>query len=122
MNPYESYDWQDSDKNIVRIVEKLNDKCLSIGEKSGFPDSRYEPFSPSDLDYDYENCRKYCYKKDDGHWNEFEEILCSSCKEILEKEIRLKYNKTKKELGDEIEELKMQVKILSEHVKILSPS
>jgi len=118
---FSEYDyWQMCDENMVRIAHKLNDNCLSKNRKTGYHDSYYSEFEPSDLDYDNKKCKDYCYKEDTGYCNQFSYILCESCEKILEEEIRFKYNKTKKEFNEEIEDIKNQLENIKNKLNLIS--
>jgi hypothetical protein len=118
---WQESDWQYSDDNIVRIAKKLNENCLSKNIKNDYDDdSRLCEWDPEDLDYDYEGCRDYCYVRDEHYCNQMSNILCESCKKIIEEEIRFKYNKTKKELNDEIEEIKKQIEYITNKLNLIS--
>jgi len=118
-NSDNDYEWKYSNETLNKIAKKLNENCLSKDRKTGFSDSRYEDFDPSNLDFDYKKCRKYCYREDMGYCNQFSYILCKSCNKILEDEIRSKYNKTRIELHIELDMIRQELKELKEQMQKL---
>lgn len=58
----------------------------------------------TDLDYDIENCRKHCYLR-----NGYDSFLCKSCNDLLDEKIRKPFNKTKREIINDIIDIKREL-------------
>lgn len=97
---------------LDKVSDELNSKCTSF-EKSK-KDSDIKPqiwnqYWSDDLSFNISDCRNYCMKVDMHYCNEYDYVLCDSCRNILEERIRKPFNKTPDEL--EIEKQTMKTKL-----------
>ena len=95
---------------LKQVTEELNLNCLNQKK----PKDKYDRVEVwdyyyaddiddiiNDVDFEFSRCRKYCIQIDTHYCNEYEYVLCDSCKNILEKRIRKPFNKTPAEQQDE---------------------
>ena len=124
--------WQYDDKYLVALTNELNSSCekqkelkeLKKAKKSDanlekikYLDSNCTEWDPDDLNYDFKECRKYCYTDTDCYrWDE-EKLLCNSCKKLLDEKLRIPYNKTSIEIGQEFQVLNNRIEELEKCLK-----
>lgn len=121
--------WQYDDKYLQSLVKKLNANCEKQKELSqARKDKRdlqeisnlasiVKEWDPEELDYDIKKCRNYCYGGYNSEWCEESYNLCESCKTLLEENIRKPFNKTNREIGQEIQVLNDRIEELEKCLK-----
>ena len=91
-----------NDEYLCNVVKELLENCENI-KKYFFKDinrslnpydsSYYLPrlieWSVEDIDYDIKKCSKYCLQKYNSYYQEWESIMCPSCKKIINERLNL---------------------------------
>jgi len=121
--------WQYDDKYLVALTNELNSSCekqkelkqakesnTNLKKIKNLESSNIREWEPDDLDYDFTNCTNNCYN--DTYWNE-EKLICNSCAKLLDEKIRIPFNKTPREIGQEFQELNDRIEKLEKLVQTI---
>ena len=121
--------WQYDDKYLVALTNELNSSCEKQKELKQAKQSNTDlekiknlvrnirEWEPDDLDYDFTKCTNNCYTDTNCYrWDETR-LLCNSCAKLLDEKLRIPFNKTPREIGQEFQALNDRIEKLEKLVQ-----
>ena len=78
-------------------------------------------WEPDNLDYDFKECSKHCYTDTDTNCYRWDAtyLLCNSCAKLLDEKLRIPFNKTPREIGQEFQALNDRIEKLEKLVQTI---
>jgi len=116
-----NFERKEKDEYLLETVKLLNEGCqnakkYATKEEQNKYGVRYYEWDITDIDYEYEECRRYCLYTEAWDVCPSEYTICNSCHKIIENRIKKSFTKSKSELIYDIILLKKQMENVLERL------